>query len=395
MPAGGGGYGDYYALRAIEELLRREGLRFSQQQLIDTYQDLKDKWANNDRGPIVSDGSVNPRFVASLYETMRGGTSGTGTPPPPPPPEDEGLTEAQKRAKRNRIESLTAGFKGYVQAFSIGTSANINKLIDEAARKGYTQSAFLFYLRKTPEYRQRFRGIFTEDGALRMTEDQYLQNERQYHDIASQAGVNLGDGREAWLFRNDVSPSEFADRAPALQTLKSNADAFRQFSKALVQEGVEDAKGVTRKKLFQFVLGMGNAAWTETWNLSRARYAATQAGLNLKRGADRYLALNPRLVERISDKGLSDEAMATGFAEVASNLLTALPLSRIQGYGLTKREIVNASFGGKQSAQTQQKIQRILDQEEAFYEERVGSSEEVSATGSSQRAGYKQRAQGA
>ncbi len=114
-----------------------------------------------------------------------------------------------------------------------------------------------------------------------MDESTYLANLQSYKDLGEQAGINLGGKRQAWLFQNDVSPTEFQDKAQAIAQLRDNKDLYQQFAKALVQSGNAKPGEVNDEGLFKFVLGEGNKAWYEEWNLARARYVATQSGLKL------------------------------------------------------------------------------------------------------------------
>jgi hypothetical protein len=308
--------------------------------------------------------------------------------------ENKGPTKKEKEYNEQQRKDLRSGFINAIREFGIPMTQNIQQLISAGVGDKYNYDRFLRYLRQTPEYRQAFPGIFNEDGSLKMSEDQYLANKVQYEQYASRYGVNLSEGKIAWLFKNDVDPSEFADRAPAVTRLRENKDLYTAFKKELVDSGLAKPKDVEgNKEMFRFVMGAGNQAWYDLWQDAATRYTANEAGITFAKNRDAYTNLNQRIIERVSAKGLTEEAMSTGFQEVAEQLLTVLPLSQLQGYGLTKRDLVTAQFGGKGSARIRQLAERVIKQEEAFYENRAATPTYATAEGVETLGGEKKKAQ--
>ena len=267
-------------------------------------------------------------------------------------------------------------FVSVVRNLDVKMTANIKLLIDQAVYSGFTQKVFMKWLRKTQEYADAYPGNQNDGGGggspgPSLAEMEYKANMEAFEAIAVRAGIVFNKSLGAWLIKNKVSPAEFSFKADAVAQLTNNRPLYQQFKKALVQEGYAKPGKMNDAELLKFIAGQGNRKWLEVWNLSRARYAATQAGITLKRGADKYLALNPRLVGRIADKGLSDAALTSGFQSMAEQLLKVLPLSKIQGYGLTKKKIEQAVFGGKNQTQVRQTIEHIMKQEEAFFQPRA------------------------
>lgn len=297
-----------------------------------------------------------------------------------------GAQAGQKEDDRNRRFS----FLGALSEMGIALTGNLRQLVEQAVTKGYDAGTFLYYLRKTPEYLQTFPGIFRKDGTMRMTEAQYLSNVEQYQGIAAQAGIDLRPGMVAALFRNSVSPAEFAVKAPAVSRLRRDPGLWRAFQRELVQGGVAAKGDVTRRNLLRFAAGEGNASWYDLWQDTVTRNASVEAGIQVKRGAALardYTAISQKMLEQISGKGLSEEQLSAGFQALAEHFLTTLPLSKIQGYGLSKASFKQAIFGGPRQAEVRQKMKRVLEQEEAFYEPRVTSAvtEGIAAQGRAQR----------
>src|SRR5207247_2844176 len=77
------------------------------------------------------------------------------------------------------------------------------------------------------------------------------------------------------------------------------------------------------------------------------------------------------MVQNIAGQNLSDAQLHKDYQDLAQNLLTTLPMSRIHGYGLTKKQIQQASFGGPKQAQIIQKMKHIIATDQAFSEQRA------------------------
>ncbi len=233
-----------------------------------------------------------------------------------------------------------------------------------------TQTQIQQYLIGTPEFHQQFPGIFNPDGTLKMTPSSYLSAVKQFQATATQEGVNLGDKRLAFLFRNDVSTQEFATRASALTTLRVNQQYFDAFNEQLKQQGEQP---LTRQDMFKFVLGEGNQKWYDLWNQSTTRFTAEQAGISFGRAAQSYTALPQSAVSAIAGKQLSPAAQASAFGKLAQDLTSTLPLSKIQKFNISKSDLVELEFGGPHQASIAQRVQQILQNEKAFQANQVTS----------------------
>jgi len=282
--------------------------------------------------------------------------------------------------KKQRTRNAAASFQNYVLGLGVGLTPNLQQLIQEAAKGNYNLDRFVNYLYQTPEFQNAFPGIFDEDGSLKMSTDQYLSNVQQYQSIAVQAGLNLGSKRLAWLFQNDVSPSEYAVKAPAVARMRRDPQLYAAFGRELVQGGLAKRGEVSKGELLKFAAGLGNSAWYDLWQDTVTRNAAVDAGIAIRRSARAaeaggYATIGQGLLERISGKGLTEDQMAAGMQEVAQNLLEVLPLSKIQGYGLSKNQLATGTFGGPHQAAIRQRMEHILRTEEAFSAPRATAPE--------------------
>lgn len=278
-----------------------------------------------------------------------------------------GPSQAEIQAKANTEKYFLSTLK----ELGIPLTGNMQQLINNALAKKYNAGSFLFYLRQTKEYHHRFTGIFNKNGTLKMSESQYLSNMRQYEAIASKAGLNIGPKMMDWLFMNNVSTSEFGDRATAVTRLNRNKDLYAAFRQELAQAGVKPGE-LNRKGLLKFILGEGNKQWYDLWNDAATRNAATQAGLAVgKKHALEYLPQG--LMERISGMGLSESAMNKGFEQLADDISNLLPDSRFFSSGLTTKDLVTLRFGGKGRQEIADKVQQVIAQRNLAGEEKANA----------------------
>lgn len=275
-----------------------------------------------------------------------------------------GLTEEEDGPT---VKDYVASAQNMAAGWGIPWSDNLMALAQQGFNRSWTTERFINELRKTPDYRQAFPGIYNPDGTLKMSEAQYQANVNQYQSYASQAGVNLSEQQIGWLIRNDVLPSEYADRAPALGQLQRNPQLYQAFAKELVRNGVAKPGEVTKGELAKFIMGQGNRQWMELWNDTVTRNSAINAGVTFSKNSDKYLAANPGLIERISNKGLSESQLEEGWQTYARYMLDTFDLAKYQGVGLTRKDVAAAAFGGRGSAAVRQKIERVMGTDEAFW----------------------------
>lgn len=272
------------------------------------------------------------------------------------------------------IESYLA----LLQSLGIPLTPEARAFAQQAAAGGWTRDEFMFRLRQTAMYRQAFPGIIAPDGTLRMTEAQYLATRRAYEDIAGQLGLRLSDAQLAALFKNEVSVSEWRMRATAVRRLRDNPTLFQQFRQTLEAQGID--RRVTKKKLLDFIVGLGDPKYYRIWREATTRAAAVQAGLRIGGGGE--TSISRRLALRGARLGLSEEQLRAAFEQIADLFLTALPESQLRGAGITKKGIVKAVIGGKGAAVARERLTRLLETIEAFEtEERADAQLVPTATG--------------
>jgi hypothetical protein len=286
----------------------------------------------------------------------------------------DGRTEAERRRERQSDRNQRASYTYLFSAWGIPITENLEALIDQGANQNWSTSTFLERFRQTKEYRERFRGIFDKNGTLKYDESTYLQYEQAFTSIARQSGINIGPKRLAFLFRNDQTPDEFADRATAMGRLRRSPELYAAFKRELIQGGLAKPGELDKKALFKTIMGEAPKEWYDLWQDTVTRNAAITAGLTFKKGGEKYTNLGHSVIERISRMDLSEEEMAAKFTEVADVLENVLPTTEAGLYGVNKRNIVKAEFGGKGAASARRKINRAIDTAAAFYEDRASSA---------------------
>jgi hypothetical protein len=294
-----------------------------------------------------------------------------------------------KADKANAAANARAGLTNYVLGLGIPLTGTVQGLISQAASAGWSSDRFLLALRATPEYKNQFPGITAKDGTLKMSEAQYLQQQEQYQNIGAQAGINVGPQKAKWLFQNDVSPTEFSVRAEAMRRIRTNPELYRQFNRVVA------GGKLSKKEIFQAALGMGNQKWYDVWQDTISRYQARQSGLSIVKGgrqSKQYTNVTKKLLEKVSDLGLSEAEMAQGFQTLTEHLMTTFGEAKIQSMGITKRQLEQASFGGPRAAKIRQRVRQVLETTAAQGEDRATVAVGESQSGGLQAAGKQAQA---
>ncbi len=292
-------------------------------------------------------------------------------------------TQQQSQSNKAGKTNFQAAANMTLQSWGLPITPSLQALIDQGTKAGWNMTTFQYYLEQSPEFHQAFPGIFDSNGTLKMSPTAYLSTVKSYQSYAAQAGVDLNPQQLNYLFRNDVSPAEFAQRAQAVTTLRTNKQYFDAFNQQLKQEGMAP---LSRGDQFKFVMGEGNQAWYDLWQQASTRYSAEQAGLKFGQAAKSYTNLGQGLVEKVAGLGLSQPQMQQSFAQLAKDLQTTYPMSQIQKFNITKQDLVELEFGGPRQAAVAKKVSQVMANEKAFLTNRVSSLGQEAAlqTGRSQ-----------
>ena len=247
----------------------------------------------------------------------------------------------------------------------IRLSDNMRNLIQHAISGGWGQTEFMWNLRKTPEYQDIFPFIMNPNGTMKMTEAQYIAQQKSYQETADLYGIHLSRENMALLFEGDVSPREWQQlRAAPIARIRENPEAFAQFEAAARAQGLIKGK-FTKKDAVTLAIGEGPREWYKLLEEFGTRTAAVQAGFDISKHAKLagYLGLTRKQVLAINKAvpGLGGEAqMAGSFQELAQRFRQLLPEGNITGFDVSKEDLIQLEFGGPRQAQVADTVARIL-----------------------------------
>lgn len=297
---------------------------------------------------------------------------------------DEQWTEAEFRFELSKTQTYqddsSIGYKAALQNYGIDMTGNLKSLVSEAVSSGYTESEFLYFLRQTPEYRQRFKGIYDKQGDMRMSESEYINYEFNLQNLGKQYGYKVTSQDIGQSLRKGIMPEQFEDRLSALQRIRDYEPAMKAFQQTLRARGLmpPNSRDWTKQEQYDFVTGQSNPEFYKAWEEASAATAAATAGIDVvyKGKAEGYTDIKRGAILKVikSMPGYqTEEQLAEGFDKLGEDLLTVLPLSEARTYGLTKRDLIAATFGGKNAAKARQKVKRVVQTHEAFQEDRANA----------------------
>lgn len=238
-------------------------------------------------------------------------------------------------------------------------------LIDQAVRQNWTIEELTAHVYSSPAFAQMFPGIFRPDGSLRMSPYEYRQLSDQYVSVARMYGITgLDQARIGRLIAGNVSIQEFTDRMEAIRRVTEFKPAFEEFKQVLKARGISTKGLDTDKDLVNFILGKGPKQFYQLWDELNVGLAARMAGAKISQKLVRSIA---RRVPGIS----SEAELQAQMQELARNIRTTLPLSKIQKFGITKRDLVTLEFGGPNQAKIFEKVQRIAATQGLFEQDRT------------------------
>lgn len=292
----------------------------------------------------------------------------TTTPTPPPATggsssgssSSSGGSSGGSGTSATTLANNSASFKALLISWGLNVDGGMANLISHAVSGKWNVSQFENALYQTPEFHQAFPGIFNRDGTMKMSPSQYIGITKQYQSSAQQAGVPLSAKNLSALFRGDVSPSEAATKFQADQKLRDNKELFAAFNE---QRRFEHQKPLGVKDQLNFIIGEGNKQWYHDWNRANEVYVASQAGVAFAKAgsvmASQRTSLDASQINRISGMGESNGALQQHFKNLANTLSQVLPASQLQGFNLSKDDLVQAEFGGPKQNNINQLIAQI------------------------------------
>lgn len=272
--------------------------------------------------------------------------------------------------KRRDISKLFR--KHNIQGHHAGEFQNI---IDKANRQGWTHEQFVHQVTNSRAFDERFPGIKDkQNGGLKMSPAEWDAQAEVYQQQARTFNVRLNHKQMGMLIDANVSPQEATDRLTAINRFKEYEPALKQFIQALESRGQKvPAKLKTTDGLINFILGQGPHDFYRIWEEATIGTAAFQAGFESSSPMEKWLRKNT--AGRMSEQELQQK-----FTAMAQHMEKTMPLAKIFGKRLTKRDLAVLEFGGKtKSGKSQADVSRlvesILAEQQAFDTEKRGTTD--------------------
>jgi hypothetical protein len=312
----------------------------------------------------------------------------SGTPPVVPPGPGPGggstttststtssTTSAPAAPNPNIAKNAIASYLNLLAGWGITVTPEVEAFVKHAVGSGWGSSYFLQQVRLTQFYQQAFPGILRQDGTPRMSEAQYVSFRNQVKSIARQNGRNLNDQQIGFLLKQGVSASEFQTRLRGLNSLDSNRDMLDSYNNYLLTTGVIN-KPLSRSDLFKFVMGEAPKEWEQQWQIAYSSGQLANIGITVGRpstGSDISYKQLGRLENRFEalNPGQEVENLGQDFYAKLAEAAKSIPISKLYGAGVTKKDIVALGFGGKRAPEIADRVQRVLATYGARFEPQV------------------------
>lgn len=288
-------------------------------------------------------------------------------PPPAPPPPPGGTSPGNKGGNKGTKSSATlADYENIVKGMAIRLQMPWSKSLEALAQQGLAGKWDITTLQnslyQTKAFHQAFVGIFNKDGSMKMQPGTYLAMKSQFQQYADRYGLPAVTAKQmGYLFKNNVSVSEFSTRAAAEASIQNNAGYFDAFNETLKAQGIKPL--TTKQQLFNFVMGKAAPVYQSIWDEAATRAQADKINEGLVTGAqlERGDVLQIENLSRNPETGQINLAQqGQNFQQLAADFRKVYPQSQIQGMGLSKQDLIELEFGGSRQAAVAEKVQQIM-----------------------------------
>ena len=266
---------------------------------------------------IYSDGSIEEQDLGPVDQ---------GPPPPPPPP---GTTEVPG----DPVEEFDAKEYARLNYSWLGDDL-IDTFLQEFNTNGGDEEEALRNLRTTQAYKDKFPGIFREDGTtLRIDTDtpelDYIKIREDYGNLLQDYNLNpeYFEGQIETLFENDVAPRVFEQRLNvAYNSLFPQFDAVKQYYVNNYPNIFPTTEDITDEAIFASFISEDVSS-----DIIEQRVNVSQIG-----GAflEQDFAISQEQAQRLVSAGLS----GTGAQQLAARAETQLPRLQRLARRFTGRE---------------------------------------------------------
>ena len=269
-------------------------------------------------------------------------------------------SSASAGPSKEQLAAVESAYRAILEAWQIPITPDVKRFIAKAAKEGMSSTQFMQKFRRTKVYAQRFKGILRGDGSMRMTEAQYLSGYNSARDFAGSVGRGLSREQYAMGIKMGNSPSEMKAKIEALDIMKQQKDVFNEFNEYLIARGKVGPKGVSKKEMAQFVMKQGPAEWEKEWRTAYTASLIERANINVGKpegGSD----LGFRKLDRLlREAGPNFDPATLDWQRLSELAREVIPLSKWQGVGISKTDLVSEAVGAKTAARVAAEIKRVM-----------------------------------
>jgi len=232
-------------------------------------------------------------------------------------------------------------------------------------------------MRSTVEYSEMFEGIKRNDGSLRMTEAQYLQNKEavaihlQEYDLGGYAKENL-DVIFPKLLANNVSPDELRNRVKAVSdTITSLPEEQKAQVLGQYSQYYSDELGETVDMSESALVAIAIDPEVNAQILSK-RLNVSQISATFERVSGEEIDYNA--VQRLVSGGITSQRAASEFETATARAITASRLARRFGRAKTEYSALEfAEMGAAPDTQFAEQVGTLAAQAESESAVQIGA----------------------
>jgi hypothetical protein len=184
-----------------------------------------------------------------------------------------------------QLQALLAG---------LGLGGEFTLLIRHAVQEDWSETEFLTALTKSNQFQKKFPGLLTGSGDLQSfltggsgvisssnlgkAISNYYSLQNSYEQSLRGTAFDLTGDRMAMLIRNQVSPDEFARKAFAIQSIKSNPGLKEAYNAVLIANGM---KPLDERGLFKLAAGTLDQKFYDIYEAAQLAGTALPGGATL------------------------------------------------------------------------------------------------------------------
>lgn len=257
------------------------------------------------------------------------------------------------------LANLAASYRELLHAWGIDVTKNLENLISQGKNNEWSTTNFIQHLRQTKEYKAVYSGI--QKG---QTEESYISAYNAYKDRYKDLGRNLTLEAFGFLNKKGVDYTEWDRRVAVMGQVENNRKLLQNFGEVLRTRGIIGKKekwGL--KQMSDFVSGSGSPAWEKVWEEAAFTTGLEQAGFQIGKKGDLSRKELLQTIKRFEGGDPTKEIENMGadyYSQLAEQVRTTIPASKLAGFKLTNSDILELSLGGPRAGKIAETVQQIF-----------------------------------